>query len=374
MMESNKQKYLGGLIKVFFGLAFYQIISFSTFSIAQEFPSEVYLQNWDGPRTGPVAQINKTVVYIASDFKNGGVAAVYRGFEVAARKLGWKIRFENGAGSKVEQEKIFSAAIASHPDGIIIAGFGVNDFHKLVVECKKAKIVLIGWHAGDHPGPTENLFVNITTDASIVAKMAVDVVIQDAKAKKKKVGVVIFNDDQFAIANLKVEVMKKEINVCKGYTGCKVLAVKNVLISEAGEAMPDIIPTLISTYGNEWTYGLAINDIYFDTIYFPLVFSKRTDIVFVSAGDGSSKAISRIQIGKSQQYATVAEPLRLQGFQIADELNRSFAGKPPSGYISKPQLITQESLLKAKNELVKLALLDYEEAYYAIWNGTAKLK
>jgi len=358
---------------VFFKLCFViQCLCISATSLAQE-PPEFYLQKWDGPSTGPRAQLNKSLVYIASDFKNGGVAALYRGLEDATKKLGWKLRYANGLGSKTQQEKIFLDAIASHPDGIIIAGFGANDFPKLIAESKKAKIVLIGWHSAEQPGPTKELFVNISTDASVVAKMAANFVIQDAKSKKKKVGVIIFNDNQFEIANLKTDIMKKTIQDCKDYTGCKVLSVKNVLISEANEAIPPLVPELVSAYGSEWTYSLAINDIYFDTINFPLIFSNRKDIALVSAGDGSAKAINRIEVGNSQQIATVADPLRLQGFQIADEFIRAFAGNPPSGYISKPQLITKESLEKAK-DLPHISTRDYEEAYLSIWKNNYKKK
>jgi hypothetical protein len=36
----------------------------------------------------------------------------------------------------------------------------------------------------------------------------------------------------------------------------------------------------------------------------------------------------------------VAEPLRLHGFQVIDELNRAFAGEAPSGYSAPVHLFT----------------------------------
>lgn len=329
------------------------------------------LQKWDGPTTGPTAQASKTVVYIASDFKNGGVTAVYRGFEEAARKLDWNIRYEDGGGNKMQQTKKFSDAIAGHPDGIILSGHQAKDFPELVSAAKKAKIVLVGWHSAAQAGPTKDLFVNITTNASDVANLAAKFVIRDGKLKKKKIGVIIFNDNQYAIANLKMKTMKNAIEKCEGYKGCKVLSVENILISEADNTIPAIVPKLIATYGNAWTYSLAINDVYFDPIHFPLLNGKRTDIVLVSAGDGSERAINRIGSGLSEQAATIAEPLRMQGFQIADELNRAFAGRPPSGYTSKPLLITTESL-KTAEALTNTSLLDYEASYSSIWNKKSK--
>lgn len=142
------------------------------------------LQKWDGPTTGPTAQASKTVVYIASDFKNGGVTAVYRGFEAAARKLGWNIRYEDGRGNKMLQTNFFSDAIAGPPYGIILSGHQAKDFPELVDAAKKAKIVLVGWHSAAQAGPTKDLFVNITTNASDVANLAAEFVIHDGKFKK----------------------------------------------------------------------------------------------------------------------------------------------------------------------------------------------
>jgi hypothetical protein len=56
-------------------------------------------------------------------------------------------------------------------------------------------------------------------------------------------------------------------------------------------------------------------------------------------GRGSLE-ISRISSGMSQQVASVAEPTGLQGWQLADELNRACAGQMPSGYVSQAILVT----------------------------------
>lgn len=292
-------------------------------------------------KTSAIGATPKSVVYIASDFQNGGVNAVYRGFEEAALKRGWKTQLENGKGNSDIQRKILETVISKKPDGIIFGGFQANEFPDLVKLAQKEKIILIGWHSSAEAGPTKELFVNITTNAVDVANMAARYVINDAKTNNRKVGVIIFNDNQYAIANLKSNTMKQAIEKCDGYKDCKVLAIKNVLISEASSAIPEIVPKLNSIFKDEWTYSLAINDAYFDTIHFPLLEINRTDIILVSAGDGSEKAVNRIELGNTQQKATVAEPLTLQGQQIADELNRAFNGQAPSGIILKPVLITK---------------------------------
>ena len=315
---------------------------------------------------GPPAQPGKTVAFIASDYRNGGVMGVYRGFEEAAQKLGWRVWLEDGRGQKATQAALLTQALAARPQGIVFGGFEPDDFADQVAQAKQNKIILLGWHAAQDPGPTKHLFVNVSTQPVDVALLAAEFVIQDARARQRPVGVVIFNDKQYAVANAKTEAMKKSIQACPGYQGCRVLAVENVLISQAAAAIPALVPKLVAVHGAAWTYSLAINDVYFDEINYPLLLVKRTDILNVSAGDGSNKALGRIGAGISQQVATVAEPLKMQGYQLADELNRALAGAPPSGFQSKPILVTT-GLIKATGRRGIEATLGFEAAYASIW-------
>jgi len=321
---------------------------------------------FEAPPAGPVAQPAKTVVFIASDFRNGGAMGVYRGFEEASRKLGWQVRLEDGQGLKTTQAQALAQAVSARPHGIVFGGFDPDDFAPQVAGAKQNKIVLVGWHAAKDPGPTKDLFANVSTLPVDVAKMAADFVIQDAIARQQPVGVVIFNDNQYAVANAKTEAMQATIQACKGYKGCTVLAVENVLISDAAAALPGVVQKLAATHGAAWTYSLAINDVYFDAINYPLLQAKRTDIRNVSAGDGSAKALGRIGAGISQQMATVAEPLKMQGYQLADELNRAMAGVLPSGLQSRPILVTTELVKTTGNRGIE-ATLGFEAAYSAIW-------
>lgn len=314
---------------------------------------------WDGPTTGPAAQTGKQIIFIGSDAKNGGVSGLFRGFEEAAHKLGWQAHFLDGEGHRETMVLQLEAALAAHPDAIVFGGFQPDDFPEAVSQAKQAGIVLAGWHAGAAPGPTRSLFVNVSTSAADVAELAARSVIRDAAQRKRTVGVVIFNDSQFTIANLKAARLKGAIERCEGYHDCTVLSIEDVAISDAARIMPEQIPKLLARYGTRWTYTLAINDIYFDNMNYPLVAGHRQDILNVAAGDGSLKAIGRIRSGLSQQLATVGEPLRLQGYQLADELNRAFAHAPASGYVSKPVLISTTQAGESD--------LDFIRAYQNIW-------
>ena len=103
-----------------------------------------------------------------------------------------------------------------------------------------------------------------------------------------------------------------------------------------------------------------------DHVHQPLARLGRKDILLVSAGDGSSKALGRIHSGLSQQIATVAEPLGAHGWQLVDELNRAFAGQPPSGFVGQPLLITAQVLRESENISIELDT-SHEEAYLRLW-------
>ncbi len=319
-----------------------------------------------GPTSGPVGQPDKSVWFIASDFKNGGVAGVYRGFESAARILGWKFKVIDSHGSRTEMVNALRQAIAERSDGIVLGGFSSTDFPSEMALAKKAHISLVGWHAAEIPGPKDDLFYNVSTDPVTVATKAADLVLEDARKSNRNVGVIIFTDNQFSIANTKTKVMKEIIERCQGSRGCKVLTTANVAIAEADSIIPKLVPRLAMLFGDEWTYSLAINDIYYDSMSFPLIDAKRQSVINIAAGDGSYNALGRIKAKQSQQIATVAEPLTMEGWQVADELNRAFAGANPSGFVPKPVLVNKEMLLSLGGGEIEFNR-SYEKVYNAIW-------
>jgi ribose transport system substrate-binding protein len=301
------------------------------------------------------------VIYVAADFTNGGIAGIYRALQMAAAELGWNVSKVDGRGDVALVRKAFAEAVRSHPDAIVVGGFQPAEVSDLVTLAKQAHIVLIGWHAAEAPGPTKDLFVNVSTDPMAVADEAAKYAITIGHEKP---GVVVFTDSRFAVARAKTERMKEVIGRCRT---CRVLSVEDEPIGSAAKEVPPAVVRLNDAFGHEWTHTLAINDVYFDNMNFPLKNVGRGDVVNVSAGDGSHKALSRIGSGLSQQAATVAEPLNTQGWQLADELNRAFAGERPSGFVTKPLLITTETLQQTGLSGIESGI-GYKEAYREIWH------
>ena len=109
--------------------------------------------------------------------------------------------------------------------------------------------------------------------------------------------------------------------------------------------MPNETNSLLDKLGDKGTYSVAINDVYFENAtaaFRQAGLTAATAPVIVGAGDGDASALQRIRSG-DYQAATVPSPLRSEGWQIIDELNRSFAGEKASGYVRQVHVSTKET-------------------------------
>lgn len=313
-------------------------------------------------QTEPATGAPRRVVFLAQDFRNGGITAVYRGFEQACQELGWTLRVDNGKGDKAVIRRLFDEALAAGVDGIVLGGFDEADIADRLAAARSRPLpALVGWHASAAHGPTPYLFANVSTDPHAVADMAAALVTPPSGGQA---GVVIFNDSRFDIANIKTLRMRDALSRC---ARCELLAVEDLPISNAAKDMPAALEKLQRRFGKRWTHVLAINDVYMDSMHFPLQALGRADVVGIAAGDGSRTALSRIRSGRSQQLATIAEPTGLQGWQLADELRRAFAKQPPSGRVARPIAVTTE-LLRQLGQLEVDDLLPYRAEYRQQWS------
>ncbi|MBI1418081.1 MAG: substrate-binding domain-containing protein [Limimaricola sp.] len=296
---------------------------------------------WDGPTTGPKAAEGKTIVVLAADMKNGGILGVTNGVQEAAAKIGWTVRVLDGAGSVQSRTAAFGQAMALQPDGIIINGFDAVEQQAALEQAQAAKIPMVSWHGGPVIGanPGNGIFVNVSTDAMQVSKVAAEWAYVDAGGKP---GVVIFTDSTYQIAIAKADKIKETIEALGG----TVLEYVDTPIADTSNRMPTLTTALLQKYGASWTHSLAINDIYFDFMGPSLAAAGIPGDgapKAVAAGDGSESAYQRIRTGQ-YQAVTVAEPLNLQGWQLVDEMNRAIQGEAASGYMSPLHVVTQANV------------------------------
>ncbi|MFK0282750.1 substrate-binding domain-containing protein [Streptomyces sp. NPDC090499] len=316
---------------------------------------------WDGPATGPRAVSGRTVVFVAETMTNPGVAGVANGLREAARVIGWDVRVIDGAGSPAGIQAAMGEAVALRPSGIVIGGFDPGSTAQQVAEAGADGIPLVGWHAVVAPGPSRRppLFTNVTTRVEDVAGISAQWIIAHSGGRA---GVVLFTDASVPFARTKSDLIRKALATC---AGVRLLAYENIPVPDASTRIPREIASLLARFPETWTHSAAINDLYFADAApaFRAAGRKGTGPPFnIGAGDGDPSAFQRID-GGQYQAATVPEPLSQQGWQIVDEFNRAFAGRPASGYVAPTHVST------AANSAGATAWdpPGYREAYRRIW-------
>ncbi|QES52160.1 sugar ABC transporter substrate-binding protein [Streptomyces venezuelae] len=318
---------------------------------------------WHGPTTGPAAVPGKSIVYVAQTMTNPGVAGVAKGLREAAGTIGWKVRVIDGEGTPAGIQAAFSQAVTLKPSGIVIGGFDPQLTSRQVAQAQAAGIPLIGWHAVPAPGPSTSprLFTNVTTNVEDVARISADWVIARSGGTA---GVVLFTDDSIPFARNKAQLIKDELAGC---ASVKLLAYQNIPIPDASQRTPQEVSSLVSRFGDDWTYSVAINDLYFADAAPALRAAGKPGSgppFNIGAGDGDPSAFQRINSHRFQS-ATVPEPLSQQGWQIVDEFNRAFAGRPASGYVAPVHIATAENSAGATSWDPR----GYRAGYEKIWHG-----
>lgn len=321
---------------------------------------------WEGPTSGPAIARDRSIIFIASDMKNGGVLGVKEGVEEAAKAAGWKLDVLDGAGSIKDQLAALNQAIAKKPDGIVIGGWNPNVAKIPLKKAIEQGIVLIGWHAVPKSGPIPEygVFYNVTSNSDEVARTAALYAVAKSEGTAKAI---IFTDSLYQIALDKANAMKAVIEKC---AGCKVLEFIDTPLADTSNRMPQMTFSLLQKYGDNYQYSLAINDLYFDFMASSLqTGGKKGDGApfNISAGDGSVTAYQRIRTG-NHQTATVPEPLNLHGWQLIDEFNRAFNKQQPSGFVTPVHLVTKENIAFDGGDKNAFDPQNgYRDHYKAIW-------
>jgi ribose transport system substrate-binding protein len=316
---------------------------------------------WNGPTSGPAAVPGKSVVYVAQTMTNPGVAGAANGVAEGAKAIGWSARVIDGQGTPAGIQAAFSEAVNLRPSGIVIGGFDPALTSQQVQQARAAHIALIGWHAVAAPGPSENppLFSNVTTSVADVAKISADWIIAQSGGTA---GTVLFTDDSIPFAKNKADLIAGELATC---ASARLLARQNIPIADTGTRVPREVSSLLARFQGRWTYSAAINDLYFADAAPALRAAGKQGggaPFNIGAGDGDPSAFQRIN-SMQFQAATVPEPLTEQGWQIVDEFNRAFSGRPATGYVSPVHIATAAN----SHGLTAWDPPGYREAYLRIW-------
>ncbi|TQV66291.1 substrate-binding domain-containing protein [Exilibacterium tricleocarpae] len=324
-------------------------------------------RQWRGPRSGPAAAPGKRILYLAQDFRNGGILGVAEGVREAVKAIGWQLDVVDLHGADLADVDTCRRLLSLQPDGLVTAGVDARSNLSCLRQFQRLQIPVVGWHVGPDPGPISGtpVAMNVTTDNLAVARLAASVVVNSTPGQPT--GVVIFTDGRFDIARRKADLLAAIIRRCEH---CDLLAVEDISLAEIAFAGRAVADDLLRRFGRRWTHSLAINDLYYDAIA-PVLALKggaRDQIQNVSAGDGSRSAYLRIRLN-SFQVATIPEPLWLQGWILVDELNRLFAGESPDGYTLPVYLVDRANIDRHGGERnVFDPDVNYRRVFREIWN------
>ncbi|MFF4490665.1 substrate-binding domain-containing protein [Streptomyces sp. NPDC001544] len=316
---------------------------------------------WNGPTSGPAAVSGKTIVYVAQTMTNPGVAGAASGVQQAGRVIGWNVRVIDGGGTPTGIRAAMSEAVTLKPSGIVIGGFDPGSTAQQVARANAEHIPLIGWHAVAAPGPSRRpeLFTNVTTRVEEVAGISAQWIIAQSRGRA---GVVLITDASIPFARNKSDLIRRQLATCPGV---KLLAYENIPIPDASTRTQREISSLLQRFRSSWTHSVAINDLYFADAApaFRAAGLNGAGPPFnIGAGDGDPSAFQRIE-DRQYQAATVPEPLSLQGWQIVDEFNRAFSGRPASGYVAPVHVATAGN----SDGATTWDPSGYREAYRRIW-------
>jgi len=320
------------------------------------------LSAYRGPVSGPRARPPAQVVFVAADLTDGDIATVARGVQQAVAAIGWPpLQILDGQGTNGGQAQALESALNARPGGIILGGFDAAGQQRALREARAQGVPVVGWHAAPEPGPDPKagLFTNVSADPGQLARATADYVIAGSKGSA---GAVILTDPEYAFDTSVSSLLASDMRSCRH---CSVQVV-DLPIATAPVQTVSATAVLLHELGGRFGYLLALNGAYIEGARIALVDAGRSGDqppFCVSVGGGNEAEFSQIR-ADSYQKASVAEPLDLEGWQLVDEINRARAGRPPSGYVPPPYVITQSDVPNSGNFDPTSG---YQENYLHIW-------
>jgi len=301
------------------------------------------------------------IAYVAADLTDGGPNGIGVGLKQAADVLGWKIASYDGQGTAAGHTNAINQAIATKPDAIVLGSVDATEQASTIKTADTAGIPVFGWHSTAQPGPGGGLKTNVTTDPLKVAQLAAAYAVADSDGK---LGAAVFTDSQYAVAIAKSDAIKAYLEAC---SGCEVLAVEDSPVSTTSQRMPGLISNLLQQHGDKLTYFFGINGNYFTGAAPALKSAGKSPSGFpkgVAAGNGDAAELQRIR-RQEYQAATVAEPLYLQAWQLADAVNSTLAKGSIPDFVAAPGLIENSNVPKSGDVFDPNS--GYRQIYMTAW-------
>jgi ribose transport system substrate-binding protein len=319
--------------------------------------------DWNGPTSSPKPDPERSIAYMSTDEQLGASREWGQAISEAGAKIGWKVIIIDGHGSPVGWQQGINQAIALKVNGLVTDADAAS-LKDPIDDARSKGIVVVGIHATAFPGPQpdQGLFVNIEQDPRDIGRAQADWIIQRSNGTAR---VVVTTHCEYAIACAKATATKDRIEECNG---CKVLEFSNSPIVEVPQRQPALVTAWVQKYGTP-LYITSVAD-YTADYQIPALRAggvDPADVIIVSA-DGNRSAYERIRAGDQYQLVTVSEPIKMQGYEAVDELNRAFHKMPPSGFVQTPYLVTPDNInAEGGDKDTFIPSNNYEQHYLELW-------
>lgn len=315
------------------------------------------VKSWPGPTTGPSAQADKKVMWIACGFAAEGCKGPAEAAEDAAEALGWNLRVVDGQFDPRIFNRAVSEAVDQDYDAIILSAISVDAVAQAVSRAREQGIIVGSWDGGNTPSPTG---VNFEVDQPL-AQQGVNMANYMIWKSGGDVRAYLTEAPEFNVVSAWIEGARDTLKSCDT---CEIVREDKFTAAEAATRLPSLmvsalrenssINVLIGGYDASLLAGL------------PSIRGAGFDDVRVGGFNGIAPYLQMIRDGKAT--ATSAVPIKWGAWSAFDNVNRLLAGEDIVPQNVPTRLITVDNINDIPEQGQWQGDIDYASEYRKIWS------
>jgi ribose transport system substrate-binding protein len=313
-----------------------------------------------GPTTGPAAQPNKKIVFLACGFAGEGCLTSAQAAGGAASALGWDVKTVDGKFDPRVFARTIQEAIDQQVDGIIIDAVDADAVAGPIEKARAAGIVVGSYDSRNEPSETGVSF-DVRMSFPQQGEALAAYMIWQHKGDAQPF---LLNSPEFKGTAEWTAAAKKVFEDC---SSCAMAGTQDFT---AGVAATQLPPLAVSV--KRQNPGMNVLLVPYDAAVLPIIPSMQQAGILdqVKVGTFNATKPSVALIRKGDLTATVAEPHGWGVWATFDNMNRVFAGEPAVEQNVPIRLITQANVGDIpEGEAWDGDDVDYKAAYQEIWAG-----
>lgn len=315
--------------------------------------------SFEGPTTGPAAQPDKDVVFLACGFAGEGCLTSAEGAASAGKALGWNVKLVDGKFDPRVFSRTIQEAIDQKVDGIVIDAIDADAVAGPIKAAREAGIVVGSYDSRNDPSETGVSFdvrMSFPRQGEALAAYMIWQTKGDAQP-------FILNSPEFKGTAEWTAFAKSTFEEC---SSCTIVGTQDFTASVAATQLP---PLAVTT--KRQNPGMNVLTVPYDAAVLPIIPSMAQAGILdeVKVGTFNATRPSVALIRKGELTATVAEPHGWGVWATMDNMNRVFAGEEPVEQNIPIRLITADNVDEIPEGQAWDGDIDYQSEYLKIWEG-----